>query len=251
MRSEANWGLLLGVGAVAVLATSNILVTTGTIFAERLLYIPAAGFSVVLAWCWGKIDGFKGRVGLGIWMIVAVGLLWERAAAWGDDQALFESVVAKHPRSARGHFGLGLALQRRGDLPGAIACYQRATTLYPRYFEAEYNRAAALVEIGEFPAAAEAYRRVVELRPKHTNARHVLAMLEFEFGAAERAEVLLWQLHREDKEDIGISRSLVDVLLRNGRASEARELLYERLESDPKNSHLRDILARIKAQPPP
>ena len=126
------------------------------------------------------------RVGLAIWIIVAMGMLWDRAAAWRDDQALFKSVVDKHPLSARGHYGLGLAQQRQGDTPRAIASYKRATALYPRYLEAEYNRAAALVELGDFRAAAEGYRRVVELRPNHINARHALALLELEFGAAER-----------------------------------------------------------------
>ena len=251
MRNEARWCLWLGISAGAMLATSNILVTTGTIFAERLLYIPAAGLSVALAWCWGKMAECQRRVGLAIWMIVAMGMLWDRAAAWRDDQALFKSVVDKHPLSARGHYGLGLALQRQGDAPRAIASYKRATALYPRYLEAEYNRAAALVEVGDFRAATEGYRRVVELRPNHINARHALALLELEFGAAERGEAQLRKLHRERERDVGILRSLVDFLLRSGRSAEARDLVAERLEADGQKSQLREILALINAQPPP
>ena len=81
------------------------------------------------------------------------------------------------PRSARNHFGLGLALQREGDMIGALQSYNKALTIYPRYVEAHYNQGAAFVELSRYKEALHAYRAAEKYRPNYRNLQRTLELL--------------------------------------------------------------------------
>src|SRR5262249_25954429 len=86
--------------------TSNLFVIIGTIFGERLLYLPSAGFCAAAA---------SGIVAAGRWLggprlaalvmavLVAVcgARTWWRNADWRDDETLFAAAAEASPRSCQ------------------------------------------------------------------------------------------------------------------------------------------------------
>lgn len=107
------WGLLFFFGCA--IFTSNILVPIGTIFGERLTYLPSAGAALCVA---AIIDraiasrrtGSVTPVGA-VLLLIIVGSLgartWERQKDFETTWTLFESALEVVPESARVHYQLG------------------------------------------------------------------------------------------------------------------------------------------------
>ena len=161
---------------------SHVFVALGTIFAERLLYLPTCGLCLLLGWCANRFRSAN------TWAytrnLVLTGLVFAysnlsttRSRAWIDDRTLFSDGTSVMPRSARNHFGLGLALQREGDMIGALQSYNKALTIYPRYVEAHYNQGAAFVELSRYEEALHAYRAAEKYRPNYRNVQRTLELL--------------------------------------------------------------------------
>ncbi len=231
----AIWSTL---SAGGILLVSNMFVVTGTIFAERLLYIPALGFSMALGRLLNRSPARIQISFIASWTCIAVSILWGRGEDWRSELSLFTSAVEAHPLSARSHYGLGLALHRESKLRPALQEYDQALNLYPRYFEARLNRGAVLLELGKYPDAIAAYRDVVDQRPMHFQGRYALALLEFNFGDRSLAKSMLWQLHGEFPRRIDLLCDLVKLLAGQGDRTEALRLLAKGLILEPANEEL-------------
>jgi protein O-mannosyl-transferase len=94
---------------------ANILFFTGTIMAERFLYLPAAGFAacaVMMLYAMGERSRVQmlAPIALGV-IVVALGIrTWERNIDWKDDVTLARASVRTSPDSFKTHWGLALAL---------------------------------------------------------------------------------------------------------------------------------------------
>lgn len=103
---------LIGLIFAALAPTANVFLLAGTIFGERFLYLPAVGMAGLAALALSRI--FRDRTAV----VAAAGLLalalavrtWFRNDDWRDDRALFTSVVAESPESAKGQFTLSSLL---------------------------------------------------------------------------------------------------------------------------------------------
>ncbi len=110
--------LLLFFAAVAfvtLLPVSNLLFSTGTIMAERFLYLPAAGFAacvVLVTYSAGQFLGSRAVApALLCLMIVALGIrAWERNLDWRDEISLWTSAVRAKPNSFKSHQAMSVAL---------------------------------------------------------------------------------------------------------------------------------------------
>jgi tetratricopeptide (TPR) repeat protein len=139
---------------LALLPTANLLVVTGTIFAERLLYLPSVAFSLLTG------AGAVGAAAMAERLsrphpaprpapsrrsrspraapAVAVGLALPLALAtlvyarhWTDDVTLFRRAVAAVPNSTKAHHKLGEELLRAGYAEEALPYLERALEIAP------------------------------------------------------------------------------------------------------------------------
>ena len=110
---------LIGFSAIALLPATNLLVLTGTIMAERLLYLPAAGFGIAVALgayrlCarlqWRPVVA---AVALGALGTAYGARTYRRNSDWKDSENLFASAVDAAPDSYKTHMGLADALAVR------------------------------------------------------------------------------------------------------------------------------------------
>lgn len=100
---------------VAFLPVSNLLFSTGTIMAERFLYLPAAGFAgcvVLVIYAAGQRTGSRIAAPVALCLIIAaLGIrTWERNLDWRDEIALWTSAVHAAPESFVSHLALSVAL---------------------------------------------------------------------------------------------------------------------------------------------
>jgi tetratricopeptide (TPR) repeat protein len=149
--------LLLCVAA-ALLPVSNLVITIGSIMAERFLYLPLAAFVAALVLLaehgivvggWERERGRR-RIATAAVVVVALVFSWRTAVRnrdWVDERALWTSAVEAVPDSAKAHKALAVALfvadRERTGIDRVIAEGERAVALRPDYLP-------ALVDLGSY-----------------------------------------------------------------------------------------------------
>jgi tetratricopeptide (TPR) repeat protein len=189
--------------AAAVLPASNLLVKVGTIFGERLLYLPSVAACVAAAAVAAEVAGRAGDVGRRIGAAAAAVALAALAAAsvryaasWRDEVSLFEIATHTQPRSAKAHALLGAALMEVGRVPEGVRELERsvqaqaALPVPPTSTRVElgvaYERAGRLAE------AEALYADVLRTAPDHPDALWRLGDVRWGQGRQEEA-VRLWE----------------------------------------------------------
>jgi Tfp pilus assembly protein PilF len=139
--------------------TSNVPLTIGTIFGERLYYAPSLALAFVVAWAMRAcVSRPKANcamsVGAAIWCVVSMVVVLLRVGVWEDNATLFDHEVVNQLRSARMHTARASILIDRGDHAGALASFEAALGIDPDNKQALNNKAAILLNRGD-PAGAE------------------------------------------------------------------------------------------------
>ena len=171
----------IGFFFVALLPTSNLLITIGAIMAERFLYLPAIGLAglVVLA-----IYAVAQRFGNAriAWVATAAICLalaartYARNSDWRDDLTLWSSAVRVSPDSARAHNALGNALDKAGRRADAVAEYRAALRIRPDYAEAHLSLGNALLADGHIQDAIAEYQASLKAAPDYSRAHNGLGI---------------------------------------------------------------------------
>lgn len=132
---------------------SNFAITTGTICAERLMYLPSAGALIAAAVAAERLAGMtsaRRRVVYGlvaVLMVMGAVRTWTRNRDWRDESALWSAAVETSPRSARVQSEYArILLARAEDAAGAgraadaealygeaRAHFETAVAIYPSY----------------------------------------------------------------------------------------------------------------------
>jgi Flp pilus assembly protein TadD len=119
---------------VTLFPTSNLLVTVGTIFGERLLYLPSVAFCLLagLAMAWAiRRFGTPALIPLiGVFLALSAQTL-RYSGSWKDDLSLFRWAVASVPESTKAHHKLGEELLRAGDPVAALGPLAESLRIAP------------------------------------------------------------------------------------------------------------------------
>ncbi|HEV2062921.1 MAG TPA: hypothetical protein VGS00_00035 [Thermoanaerobaculia bacterium] len=210
---------------VAFLPTANVLFPIGTVFAERLAYLPSAGLCLVLgALLAGAASDLAGVSRARRSALLAVTLLFAGRAAvrntvWRTDEALFSNSVRTAPRSAKAWYNDGfIAIERRN--PGhARESERRATEIYGNYWDAFAVKGHAERDLGLLSEAEASYARSVELNPGYENGWFGLGGVREARGDLQGAEVALDSGLLQKPDSLPLAFHLARVRSALGRAS--------------------------------
>jgi tetratricopeptide (TPR) repeat protein len=189
-RRELAFGILFFVAAFAT--TANVLFAIGTIFAERIAYLPSAGFSLALSSAVlgaGTVESRSSRrtLLLGIALAYAARTI-VRNPVWNDDEILFADTVRTSPESAKAHYNLGWISAEKGRLPLALQEYTRAVRIYPKYFDAWAGKGLAEQRLGRLADAEGSFRRSIAVAPTYENGFYRLGAVREMRGDLAGAE---------------------------------------------------------------
>ncbi|HMF08562.1 MAG TPA: tetratricopeptide repeat protein [Thermoanaerobaculia bacterium] len=186
--------------ALALLPTGNLLFPIGTVFAERLAYLPSAGLCLAVGslLCPGSLpapDVGEGaafpaarlRVLAAILAFLCVRTV-VRNAVWWTDPGLFQNLVATAPQSAKAHYDLAYASADRGRDALARAEYGRAIALYHDYWDAWAGQGRVEKHMGLLDQAERSYETSVEIFPSYENGYFGLAEVREARGDDDGAE---------------------------------------------------------------
>ncbi len=120
----------------------NLLPLPSAIMAERFLYLPTVGFSLVLGWgaarllgpvAWGRTTQIRPVPSIGlaaVLLVYAVLTLW-RNEDWRDEYRLYSRMVETSPDAAMPHINLAFTQLARGEVEPANQHLREAVRLAP------------------------------------------------------------------------------------------------------------------------
>ena len=191
-RPLASLGLCLFAGAL--FPVSNVPFVIGTIFAERLAYLPSAGLLCLAVGLLAAPSRQVPRPALPwrewlLLVVVALGgaaTIW-RNRVWRDDRTLYADMVAKYPNSAKAHYNVAWDAQREGRRAEAIPHLRAAVAIFPSYYDGWALLGKQLWDEKKWDEAIACYRKSVEIFPAYENGQWGLAKTLEESGNVEEA----------------------------------------------------------------
>jgi tetratricopeptide (TPR) repeat protein len=185
LRWGSAWLLL------SLLPVANIVSIPSAPAAERYLYIPLMGFSLLLGHVISAI--YNRRKILAIGLLVALSLLYglrtyERNNVWKDNMSLSESMVRSDPANPVAHGLLGLELQRTGKMDVALLHLNEAARLNPEDPRTAGNLGNLYFRLGEHERAIEHYERALGLGLSDIRVHYNIALAAERLGDEKRAQ---------------------------------------------------------------
>ncbi len=244
------------------------IVPVGVLLAERLLYLPSAGFCLAAGVAIARLlpatstatstatptststsTSTRGRRAAAV-AVALLAVLAARTVArtldWRSSIALWESELDKAPRDVVVNNNLAIAYTARGEYAKAADRLVVALTVHPRYWRAWVNLGIARRGLGDRVGARDAFERAVRIAPNETAPLlHYALFLEAQ-GDSVGAADLLTRARRLQPEDAQLARSLGQVLLRAGRIDDARAALQDAVRLDPKDAESRRVLDQLR-----
>ncbi|MBZ5640173.1 MAG: tetratricopeptide repeat protein [Acidobacteriia bacterium] len=242
------------------LVVGNLLVPIGVIFAERLLYLPSAGFCLLVA-CAAEEVLARSRPTGGARRPIAAALLTLLAAAclgaavrtsrasaeWRSDERLWEAAVRSTPTSPRAQFTLGKIREEHGRDGEAYELFDRATRLWPYFSSAWYEKGLLLSKRGDLAPAEAAFRKAIDQNPRLEGAVLGLGAALERLGRREDAARALREAAGRLPRSAGIAEALGDVLFRSGRYGEAADAYHRAASLGRPDLAARERAARARA----
>ena len=271
------WGLTRGKGkpalllaaawyALALLPTANLLVLVGTIFGERLLFLPSVGFSVAAGFAGHRLLSRTpwALVPLAGWAALLATETIRYSGVWDNDIALFQAAVDAVPGSTKAHHKLGEELLRAGRLGASLPHLREALRIAPdnefavitlgqareqvarRYLPVDpaasvpadvpedpeilYTLGDLSRQRGDMVGAESYWKRSLEKDPAHAPALADLGLLALTRGDTARAERLLRAAVEEEPRLARAWYNLGRIHLARGDVAAAREALTRFIE---------------------
>jgi tetratricopeptide (TPR) repeat protein len=193
--------LFVAITLLPYLLVSNLLVPVGAIFAERFLYLPVAGLSLLAALAIDRL-GRPARLAATATVGVLAVSMFARSLDWKDDATIFAATARHNPRSEKASLWLGrfddaiahwpdsaaawhdkgVALAKTGDLRGAEQALRRAVRLEPTRSASQLNLGLVLHRSGKLDAAERELRKAVLLDPENPRGFAELGHVRYEAG---------------------------------------------------------------------
>ncbi len=194
LRRDTWVALALLAYLAAVLPTSNLLLPIGTLFGERLLYLPSAVFALAVGGLFARAERWAPRPARATASCVVVALAVVAVVSerrWRDDLTLFTATVATVPSSAKAQHLLGNVLVRAGRPEEALAHFARALALLPERVEVRArvlrSVAVASTRLGRYADARAALAPVLAAAPDDVATLRELAEVALAEGEVDEA----------------------------------------------------------------
>ncbi|GEM_PF-1805072 len=227
---------LLAAYMVCILPSGNFIVMTGTIFGERLQYIPSIMLCIFVALIIKELFGrLEFRTVIAV-MFAIIFLLSLRTRARGEDwdtqMSLALAGVRTAPMSIKTWNNLTVelgeaatlekdpALKRKMYEEAVLSC-DMALSIYPKYITAYANRGIYNSYLGNYKQAESDLRMAISMHANHFMANYTLGALLANQGRFEDARVIWERLLKTNPNDRllkeSYSRLLKDMAKKSGK----------------------------------
>jgi tetratricopeptide (TPR) repeat protein len=167
-------------------------------FGERFLYLPSAGFVIIVSigLCGiASLDALRGKaVPIMLSIVLVITALYsagtiKRNPVWKDSLTLWSDTAKKSPDSYISHNNLGFAYYNLGRTDEAIEELILALRLKPGYAKAHSNLGNSYYEQGRIDEAIVEYEETIRLKPDFAGAHYNLGRSYYDKGRMDEAIV--------------------------------------------------------------
>jgi protein O-mannosyl-transferase len=254
---------------------SNLILTIGTSYGERLLYLPslawAMGVAYLLYWLFdsGRISqqvlyGVLGVI-LGLYSLRTV----TRNPDWKTSYDLYKSDISKSPNCAKLNYHLAIEhgkealdsteafVANPAWLDTALIAYNRALQLYPDYHDCFAGRGLTYFRMKKYDEAYADYQKALKYRPDDAKVLSNTGFIYFVRNDLAKAEEVYLKAVAIDPRFVDARRNLGAVYAMTKRFPQAIEQFEAGLKFEPRSAILwfyvgsayRDMGQLDKAQP--
>ncbi len=185
-------------------------------------------------------------------LMLSLAKAYLEAGRYDDAARVYEDALAEDYENFSAHFGLGLALYRKGNLRGAVFEFDQATRVAPDRFEGWYNLGVAYADMMRWEDAAKAFAEAVAAGEKKDLSGDVLkpaylglAAAERKLGHPDKAAAVLERALKRVEGDPELMYLLAENLSLAGKPKDAIPYLYKVLQKDPAHVAAVSLLADI------
>ena len=143
--------------------------------AERYLYLPSVGFSIILGVLLTEgVDKIKLnnslKQGIKIFLVITIFSFYSyqtfnRNPVWKDEITLWKNTINHSPNSLRGNYNLGNEYLRINSFDEAEKYYKKTIELMPNHISAHVNLGIVYLKKGLFQEAIVEFKKVLEINP--------------------------------------------------------------------------------------
>ena len=177
---------------ITILPVSNVLLPIGVGKAERILYLPSAGFCLCVGWIYGRFEkqiNKKWLLLLPLVLILSVFAVrtYYRNTDWKDDLTLALATLKVSPTSPIMNTRAALEYRKRGQQDKAIPLLQEAIRQRPNNASYHYELGFTFDQKDLTGQATEEYRQAISLKPDHWEAHNNLGTVYFNNSQIDEA----------------------------------------------------------------
>jgi len=156
---------------------------------EHRLYLPMVGASIFFSTAlFLLLKETKRFIAVATLLILVFSVATTRRnEIWKDGITLWQDVIQKSPKKARGYNNLGVHYGKKGRYDKELEYCKKATLLDPTYAKPYTNLGTLYARRGLYDEALRYYRKAVELNPRDAKAYDNLGAAYMQKGLDEKA----------------------------------------------------------------
>jgi protein O-mannosyl-transferase len=236
---------------IGIAPVANVLFPIGTVMAERLLYLPAIGFALLLAWGLAQLSrSFSERVAITALILLLASYAertHRRNLDWQNEYTLFSSAVHTQPNSARAWRGLGNAAAAKSPKEAlALSAWHRALEIYPAYYEVHNDLGAFYYAQDDIQAAHRQWETCIEQGPAYAPCWFNAGLARYRLGRQDDAIAALQRALTLDPGYIAAYYNLGVMLLEKGAYQQSIDHFGQALRLQPGHQDAQANLAAAR-----
>ncbi|MCF8245242.1 MAG: tetratricopeptide repeat protein [Saprospiraceae bacterium] len=266
LRKRSLWSFAILFFFINFSIFTNLFVTIGTSYGDRLLYSASPGFGLALALILTKIfkvnwtattpagTSILGKnTGLlavaGVVLFTYSVLTFSRNMAWKDSYTLYETDIETSPNSAKLNFHYALEIVQKGlksTNPTEQKAYygharkrlEHAIEVFPGYHDAYSQLGLTYYRDKNYEKAMENYNLALKYKPNFPLVYSNMGIIFFESGQLDKAKEVYEKAVQYDPRMVDALRNLGAVNAMQKNFPEAIKWFKQGLEYDPENPTL-------------
>jgi protein O-mannosyl-transferase len=221
--------------------------------ADRYTYIPSIGIFVLAVWSIPttlKPLARRAAVAAGCAVIVILALMaWRQVSYWKNSRTLFTHAAQVAPGNFVAHQNLGNALEREGNVDGALELYILAAKERPKFAKTKIheNIANVLLQRNRYDEALAELRYAIEMDPSSSTAFNSIGSVMLMTGQLEEAARNFELAVRFDRDNMAAQINYGIALVKLERWNEAIAQLAPVARIAPRRIVARTYFARALA----
>ncbi|MGA2280237.1 MAG: tetratricopeptide repeat protein [Verrucomicrobiota bacterium] len=143
--------------------------------ADRYSYLPSVGLFVILAWGVGELWLRRHWPKLSLFLLAGLLLVacaWQtriQLGCWQNTETLFRHALVVTENNYTACVNLGTCLSAKGDIQGAVSCYDQALRMNPLDPSVLYDLGNGFAKLGMWDEAIANYCKALEITPNQAD----------------------------------------------------------------------------------